>query len=55
MPDRNDAEVATKVSDLIKEALALADKADLSLVAIHLNEALAAIENEEALRIRYWS
>jgi hypothetical protein len=55
MPDRNDAEVATKVSDLIKEALALADKADLSLVAIHLNGALAAIENEEALRSRYSS
>lgn len=55
MPDRNDAEVAIEVSGLIKEALALADEADLSLVAIHLNEALAAIEHEEALRSRYWS
>lgn len=49
MPEQNAAEVALQVASLIKEALILADQVDLALVAIHLDEALAALEREAYL------
>lgn len=41
--------VAIKAGDLVKEALILSDSAGFSLAAIHLSEALAAIEQEQVL------
>lgn len=52
MPDQETSEIAIKAADLVKEALILADEAGLSLAAIHLSEALAAIEQETVLRSR---
>lgn len=49
MPEQNAAEVALQVASLIKEALMLADQVDLPIVAIHLDEALAALEREADL------
>lgn len=53
MPDRKTTEIAIKAVELVKEALILADSAGFSLAAIHLSEALAAIEQEQVLRSRY--
>lgn len=53
MPDQKTIEIAIKAADLVKGALNLADSAGFSLAAIHLSEALAAIEQEQVLRSRY--
>ncbi len=44
MPDPSTAETCHQLAGLIKEALVLADRLKLSLVAIHLDEAQAALE-----------
>lgn len=49
MPDRDILEIAIEAAGLVKAALALADRAQFSLVAIHLSDALAAIEREMVL------
>lgn len=50
MPDQENVAIITEAADLVKEALILADSAGLSLAAIHLSEAMAAIEQEQVLR-----
>jgi hypothetical protein len=46
MPDLNTAEATLRVASLITEALALADRLELSMVALHLDEALGALKQE---------
>jgi len=44
MPDDSTTEAAARIADLIREALALADRAGVTLVAIHLDQALQALD-----------
>lgn len=43
MPEHSVADAAAKISDLIRQAILLSDKAEMSLVSIHLDEALQAL------------
>jgi hypothetical protein len=53
MPDVNTAEAAMRVAGLIREALALADRLRFPMVAIHLDQALGAFEQEARPRRLY--
>jgi hypothetical protein len=43
MPDHDRIKALGHVADLVRRALALADEAGMPIVAIHLEDALAAI------------
>jgi hypothetical protein len=44
MPNEETAKLAPELVNLVSNALVLADRADLPLVAIHLDEALIALK-----------
>lgn len=48
MADQKTGDVVSELTNLIRAALALADAATFSLVAIHLDEALASLETDTA-------
>lgn len=52
MPDQSTAAAALQIAALIKEALILADRSELSIVAIHLDEARSALERDAAFKSR---
>jgi hypothetical protein len=43
MPDHDKIRAGAHVADMVRRALALADEAGMPIVAIHLEDALAAI------------
>lgn len=48
MPDHDRIRMAAQITDLVRMALALADEAGMSIVAIHLEDALESMPSENA-------